>query len=125
MNGQYEPSSEERHHAMLIPQTPTYESMRWILILLKGIRAEGSYEEYQLRTMRHILASHLDLDGLPQPIASQFDRASMTHERMLSLLSEGLFDIVTDDEEGESNRLQAMRIIGMQLGQQTPDPRFA
>jgi hypothetical protein len=119
------PSSKERHRVMLVSQTPTYQSMRWILALLKGIRAEGSYEEHQLRTMRHILACHLDLDGIPQPVASRIDRASITNERMLSMLSEGLFELVTDDEEGETNRLHALCIIGMQLGQQTPDPKFA
>jgi hypothetical protein len=113
---------------MLVSQTPTNESMMWILVLLKGIRAEGSYEEHRLRMMRHILACHLDLDGLPQfpqSAMSRCNRASMTHERILSLLSDGLFDIVTEDEEGESSRMQAMRIINMQLGQQPPDPMFA
>ncbi len=120
-------SNRERQHTMLVSETPTFESMSFLLSLLKRIRAEGSYQEHQLRTMRHILALHLNLDGIPQPLPSRCDLTSVTPERILEMLSDGLLEIASDENEGEKSRWLAIDIINIQLGRTTaiPEPKYA
>ena len=76
---------------------------------------------------REILALHLNLDGMPQPLPRRCDLTSVTPERILEMLSDGLLEIASDEIEGEQSRWLAIDIINIQLGRTTAlaDPRYA
>ena len=104
---------------MLIPTSPTPESMHLTLSMLRNVRGTHTADELTLRRLRHCLGKHLQLPGMidPGPPRSAAPEP-VTNERILELVLDALADVSGESEEDARSLTKARQVIATQLAKE-------